>query len=240
MQRWRPWQHLLAFRGNSSALSGEPGSSKHTRQQHAQRMCFGAPSSKLLCWHSPDTAVCAVLQQHAHDRPAELQHAHVRPYLLQVCTLSAITHRSRCWQLVQHSQPSVQLLTALQFADQHQGRPAEMPACIMASSFPFELNPHHHSTCCRECVINTLEGPGIVKSQCPACKQPAWKKDLHTNHKYTAVADAAAQLQDLLQQGACTAGWQSRPLSATSVLFPLTPAVTNRLQPAHRVAASPA
>lgn len=53
---------------------------------------------------------------------------------------------------------------------------------------------------CRECVVDTLEGPGIVKSQCPICKQPAWKKELKTNHKYLGLADAAAQLTALLQQ----------------------------------------
>ena len=54
--------------------------------------------------------------------------------------------------------------------------------------------------CCRECVVDTLEGPGIVKSQCPSCKQPAWKKELKTNHKYLALADATATLASLLQQ----------------------------------------
>lgn len=54
----------------------------------------------------------------------------------------------------------------------------------------------------RECVVSTLEGPGIVKSQCPTCRQPGWKKELATNHKYSAIAEAAAHLQSLLQQGA--------------------------------------
>lgn len=58
-------------------------------------------------------------------------------------------------------------------------------------------------------MTDTLEGPGIVKSQCPACKQPAWKQDLHNNHKYTAVAEATACLQQLLRAGASrTAGVQ--------------------------------
>lgn len=52
----------------------------------------------------------------------------------------------------------------------------------------------------RECVVDTLEGPGIVKSQCPTCRQPAWKKELKTNHKYLALADTTAQLTALLQQ----------------------------------------
>lgn len=49
-------------------------------------------------------------------------------------------------------------------------------------------------------MVDTLEGPGIVRSQCPTCKQPAWKKHLKTNHKYLGLADAAAQLTALLQQ----------------------------------------
>lgn len=49
-------------------------------------------------------------------------------------------------------------------------------------------------------MIDTLEGPGIVKSQCPCCAQPAWKKELKTNHKYSALADAASALAGLLQQ----------------------------------------
>lgn len=49
-------------------------------------------------------------------------------------------------------------------------------------------------------MVDTLEGPGIVKSQCPICKQPAWKKELKTNHKYLALADTTAQLASLLQQ----------------------------------------
>lgn len=54
--------------------------------------------------------------------------------------------------------------------------------------------------------MDTLEGPGIVKSQCPICRQPAWKKELRTNHKYLALSDATAQLAALLQQGGWTAG----------------------------------
>jgi hypothetical protein len=35
---------------------------------------------------------------------------------------------------------------------------------------------------CRSCVIATMEGPGIVKSQCPTCGVPGWKKELVSNH----------------------------------------------------------
>jgi hypothetical protein len=66
---------------------------------------------------------------------------------------------------------------------------------------------------CRECVVDTLEGPGIVRSQCPICKQPAWKKELKTNYKYLALADTTAQLTALLQQqGAWAAGSIQREL----------------------------
>ena len=40
---------------------------------------------------------------------------------------------------------------------------------------------------CRQCVVDTLEGPGIIKSECPCCHRPAWKRDLHANHKKAAV-----------------------------------------------------
>lgn len=61
----------------------------------------------------------------------------------------------------------------------------------------------------RECVVDTLEGPGIVRSQCPICNQPAWKKELKTNYKYLSLADTTAQLTALLQQqGVCVGGRQ--------------------------------
>ena len=40
---------------------------------------------------------------------------------------------------------------------------------------------------CRQCVVDTLEGPGIIKSECPRCHRPAWKRDLHVNHKKAAM-----------------------------------------------------
>jgi hypothetical protein len=46
----------------------------------------------------------------------------------------------------------------------------------------------------RECVINTLEGPGINKSECPVCRQPLWKKDLAKDHQYAALAEAVQPL----------------------------------------------
>eukprot|EP00775_Hariotina_reticulata_P002613 gene2613-biopygen4200 len=50
-----------------------------------------------------------------------------------------------------------------------------------------------------DCIINTLEGPGIVKSQCFVCKQPAWKKELVRNHKYDAIKESLLQLAGILQ-----------------------------------------
>ncbi|KAK9814653.1 hypothetical protein WJX72_009278 [[Myrmecia] bisecta] len=60
-------------------------------------------------------------------------------------------------------------------------------------------NPHTFSTCgctfCYDCVISTLEGPGIAESKCPKCRQPGWKKDLRHNHT---LAGLAANVQCLL------------------------------------------
>lgn len=41
----------------------------------------------------------------------------------------------------------------------------------------------------RGCILGKLEGPGITKSECPICHQPAWKKDLRPNQKYTNLAN---------------------------------------------------
>lgn len=38
-------------------------------------------------------------------------------------------------------------------------------------------------------MIDTLEGPGIIKSQCPTCKAPGWKKDLIFNHAINNIVD---------------------------------------------------
>ncbi|KAK9844553.1 hypothetical protein WJX74_003980 [Apatococcus lobatus] len=51
---------------------------------------------------------------------------------------------------------------------------------------------------CRDCVINTIEGPGITKSECPTCHQPGWKKDLQTNHKFKSIASAVQKLKQEL------------------------------------------
>lgn len=60
------------------------------------------------------------------------------------------------------------------------------------------LPPH-----CSECVIDTLEGPGIAKSQCPSCQQPGWKKDLVPN--YT-VNNSVEHVQQLMA-GIGAGGW---------------------------------
>lgn len=41
----------------------------------------------------------------------------------------------------------------------------------------------------RECILGQLEGPGISKSECPVCHQPAWKKDLRPNQKYSNISN---------------------------------------------------
>ena len=40
-----------------------------------------------------------------------------------------------------------------------------------------------------ECIIPRLEGIGIVKSECPCCGQPGWKKDLRLHVLHQGVAD---------------------------------------------------
>ncbi len=50
----------------------------------------------------------------------------------------------------------------------------------------------------RACVISTIEGPGITKSECPTCHQPGWKKDLQTNHKFNSIACAVKKLKQEL------------------------------------------
>ena len=52
--------------------------------------------------------------------------------------------------------------------------------------------------CYRQCVISTIEGPGITKSECPTCHQPGWKKDLQTNHKFKSIASAIQKLKQEL------------------------------------------
>ena len=42
---------------------------------------------------------------------------------------------------------------------------------------------------CRRCVRAKLEGVGVFANECPACKQPAYVKDLSKNTKVAAVAE---------------------------------------------------
>jgi hypothetical protein len=51
---------------------------------------------------------------------------------------------------------------------------------------------------CRECVLKTIEGPGISKSECPTCHQPGWKNDLLPNLKYANVLEHTLRVQKLL------------------------------------------
>lgn len=45
-----------------------------------------------------------------------------------------------------------------------------------------------------DCVVATLEGPGIAKSECPTCHQPVWKKDLKRNLTYENLIDKVTHL----------------------------------------------
>ncbi|CAL8465554.1 g5090 [Coccomyxa elongata] len=64
-------------------------------------------------------------------------------------------------------------------------------------------NPHVFPGCnhafCYDCVLQTLEGPGITVSQCPTCKQPGWKKELQPAHKFSSLVDHLRTL--LIQMG---------------------------------------
>ncbi|BDA49917.1 hypothetical protein COCOBI_15-0450 [Coccomyxa sp. Obi] len=64
-------------------------------------------------------------------------------------------------------------------------------------------NPHLFPGCnhafCYDCVLQTLEGPGITVSQCPTCKQPGWKKELQPAHKLSSLVDHLRTL--LIQMG---------------------------------------
>ena len=55
---------------------------------------------------------------------------------------------------------------------------------------------------CSDCVISTLEGPGISKSECPTCKQPGWKNDLRFNHVLNNTVDHITGLQQRLGHAA--------------------------------------
>ncbi|KAG1666872.1 hypothetical protein FOA52_013505 [Chlamydomonas sp. UWO 241] len=66
-----------------------------------------------------------------------------------------------------------------------------MTCCLCGKFFS---SPHTFQVCshtfCWDCIISTLEGPGVTASRCPACHIPGWKKDLHKNCTYEKVVDA--------------------------------------------------
>lgn len=70
-----------------------------------------------------------------------------------------------------------------------------IPTPAPAPTAPPTCTPHSAH---RDCVIDTLEGPGIVKSECPQCHQPAWKKDLQPCHKYSNLLEGLARLRQCL------------------------------------------
>ncbi|KAL4457738.1 hypothetical protein ABPG75_012603 [Micractinium tetrahymenae] len=54
---------------------------------------------------------------------------------------------------------------------------------------------------CYECVIDTLEGPGINKSVCPQCSQPCWKKELHRNYTFNSLVGPLERAVASVQSG---------------------------------------
>ena len=56
---------------------------------------------------------------------------------------------------------------------------------------------------CRACVIATLEGPGITRSQCPTCHVPGWKNNLATNHLIKGLTEQFCSLIELLPGPQC-------------------------------------
>jgi hypothetical protein len=50
----------------------------------------------------------------------------------------------------------------------------------------------------RDCVVKTLEGPGIVRSQCPQCGIPAWKRELRKNWLYDKTVNSLRAAQGIL------------------------------------------
>jgi hypothetical protein len=77
--------------------------------------------------------------------------------------------------------------------------------------------PHTFQSCgctfCWRCVTATMEGKGINKSQCPACKMPAWKKDLRKNCTYETAIETIMKAKHLSQQAALSSGPTARDQS---------------------------
>ncbi|XRB03542.1 RING-type domain-containing protein [Pycnococcus provasolii] len=51
-------------------------------------------------------------------------------------------------------------------------------------------------TFCRACILDKLEGVGVVESKCPACGLKVWKKDLIYNRKRSVISDAVWSLAE--------------------------------------------
>eukprot|EP00884_Botryococcus_braunii_P007197 jgi/Botrbrau1/16479/Bobra.0142s0073.1 len=84
-------------------------------------------------------------------------------------------------------------------------------------------DPQQFSGCghafCSGCVLGTLEGPGINKSQCPICGEPAWKKDLRFNVLYQSLVNA---LRPLLREAGLEEHDTVRSLSSGQGELPQT------------------
>ena len=67
----------------------------------------------------------------------------------------------------------------------------------------FSASPHVPATppTRSECVIATLEGPGISKSECPVCHKPGWKNDLKVSYTVNNALVHAAGLRAEVQRG---------------------------------------
>jgi hypothetical protein len=70
---------------------------------------------------------------------------------------------------------------------------AAAAAAAAADQYPF-FRLHLLCHLCSDCVTATLEGPGIIKSECPVCHKPGWKNDLRFNHTLNNTVEHARGL----------------------------------------------
>lgn len=100
-------------------------------------------------------------------------------------------------------------------------------------------NPHSFPcghTFCYECVIATIEGPGISTSFCPTCRQHFWKKDLTLNCQAVGIVEAVQGISATLKG---TATGQCRQRQKGPSLNVYGAGAANKPTEAHVAAASP-
>jgi len=51
------------------------------------------------------------------------------------------------------------------------------------------------ATACRQCVAESLEGPGVTASQCPTCARPGWLRELLPNRTLAALVACLAEAE---------------------------------------------